>query len=93
MATITLTGTQGAKQKQALSTDALAITIAKPSGSPGGRCQVIGNEEWLYGSADHGATADDWLTVAAGVPMTMASGMTFYAKVASGTPNLHFVEV
>lgn len=96
MPAYTLTGVAGAKSKNALSTSAQAFTIAPVSGRLEAKVQIVCNSAWLYGSADHGATADDWLTVGAGTVFAIdvgPGGFTFYAKVGSGSPNLHVVEL
>lgn len=97
MPTVTLVyGLVGKKVKLALSTTAQAITVTDTSPNKSVRVQIVCNSAWLYASEDEGATADNWLSVAAGQALafdTGSNGFSFYAKATAGVPYLHFLQL
>lgn len=97
MPILPLHGVSGKKQTTPMTTTAVAIVVKPPGEFGGGKFQLVSNSAWLYSSQDEGATADNWLTVLAGATMTLdvvsSDGTTFYAKMPSGSANLHIVEL
>ncbi len=98
---IVLSNISGNHVRAAMTTTAVNFRLCSVEGMRA--VQLSSNVAWYYSSADAGATADDWIQVAAGQPQTLyidsakATGYkttkAFWARTASGAANLHVQEV